>query len=421
MFRAFAALLVAAGFVTGSAAAQERGPRSLTADDSADETVDVVVLGLRSVEGDDARARALTEALRREAAAVPGWRLLPADVSLSQMSLVHGCAEPDAACLAAIAEDLGAGRVVYGTFRRTGDTDIALTLYLFDGDREQITESLRDTVAPADQDDDARARRYLAELAGRERFGGLRLVTEAGARVRIDGEPVGAAASSGVLLVDDLPEGARRVEVEAPGRSPFAGEVTVVADEVVELRASLPPAAERRLGWVPGALVLATSTVFFGLGVRSWRQVRRYDDERNDVAGRPQSEVLRLRDALLEGNALDPATGMPTGPVDPAAANLTPFQAMLVLADQTQRVCVDGTFMVAGGQSACDTQDRQRVLQYVFHGLGLATAGVGAFLLVRGLRRDRDAAAAEARFELRPHLGLRRAGAGVGVQARLRF
>ena len=407
MLRALAALLVAAGLASGSAAAQPA---------PADAPLDVAVLGLRSVEGDDVRSRALTEALRREAAAVPGWRLLPADVSLSQMSVVHGCAEPDASCLASIAEDLGAARVVYGTFRRIGDEDIALTLYLFDTGRGQVAETVRDTFAQSEGDADARSRRYLAELAGRSRFGDLRLVTEPGATVRIDGALVGQAAANGVLLAEDLVEGARRIEIEARDRVPYAGEAQVVADEILELRVPLSAVTRRRLGWVPGAAVLATSAVFFGLGVRSWRQVRAYDDERDEVSGLPQSEVLRLRDALLEGNALDGETGMPTGAVDPATANLTPFQAMLVLADQTQRVCDDGTFMVAGGQSACDRQDRHRTLQYVFHGLGLATAGVGALLLVRGLRRDREAEG-EARLELRPQLGRRRGG----LQARLRF
>ncbi len=412
MVRVLAGLLAVAGLAPGVAVAQPAG-------DSA-AALDVAVLGLRSVEGDDERARALTEALRREATAVPGWRVLPADVSLSQMSLVHGCAEPDAACLASIASDLAAARVVYGTLRRIGDDDLALSLYLFDAEQGRIAESIRDTFPATDPADDMRSRRYLAELAGRSRFGSLRLVTEAGATVRLDGAPAGEVGEGGVFLAEDLAEGPHEVEVEAPGRSPFAGEVNVVADEVVELRPRLSPVEERRLGWVPGAVLLASSTFFFGLGVRSWRQNRGYDDERAEVAGLPQSEVLRLRDALLEGNALDSATGMPAGPVDPAAANLTPFQAMLVLADQTQRVCADGTFMVEGGGSVCDTQDRQRVLQYVFHGLGLATAGVGAYLLVRGLRRDREATE-EARFELRPAFGAGPRGARGGLRARLRF
>ena len=56
--------------------------------------------------------------------------------------------------------------------------------------------------------------------------------------------------------------------------------LTIVADEETELRPQLVVDDERNLRWIPGAAVLAGGAVFFGLGIRSWRIVRGYDDER---------------------------------------------------------------------------------------------------------------------------------------------
>ena len=70
----------------------------------------VVVLGMRSVEGDDDVANDVTEQLRGAARAVQGWTVSSAAVSMAQMSLAHGCDEIDAACLTEIAKGLKADR-----------------------------------------------------------------------------------------------------------------------------------------------------------------------------------------------------------------------------------------------------------------------------------------------------------------------
>ena len=75
---------------------------------SADSTV--VLLGLRSVEGDDEFANQLTAALREQAAKLGTWEVSDRNVSLAQMSLAYGCEELDAACLTEIAVGLQANR-----------------------------------------------------------------------------------------------------------------------------------------------------------------------------------------------------------------------------------------------------------------------------------------------------------------------
>src|SRR5688500_11051901 len=78
----------------------------------------VVVLGVRSVEGDDDVAHDLTTALREAAEEITEWSVSPTAVSMAQMALAHGCEEVDVACLADIAKGLSADLLVYGTLRR---------------------------------------------------------------------------------------------------------------------------------------------------------------------------------------------------------------------------------------------------------------------------------------------------------------
>ena len=111
-----------------------------------------MVLGLRSVEGDDGFAQRLTSALREAAEEVPGWDINDRRVSLDQMSLAHGCDQPDASCLSNIATTLQARHLVYGTVRRSSvrtDFRFFVSLYVFDARAGEIRGSLTDFIAPA--------------------------------------------------------------------------------------------------------------------------------------------------------------------------------------------------------------------------------------------------------------------------------
>ena len=82
---------------------------------------DVIVLEVRSVEGDDDFAHNLSRAIRQAAGDVEGWNVTSREVSLTQMALAFGCEgdEPDAACMSQIASDLQMGGIIYGTIQRT--------------------------------------------------------------------------------------------------------------------------------------------------------------------------------------------------------------------------------------------------------------------------------------------------------------
>lgn len=321
---------------------------------SASAQTGVTILGIRSVEGDDEFARNLTGALRHAATQVPDWQVSEAQISLAQMSLAHGCDEPDAACMAEIAGDLEAERVIYGTVRRTSagdDYDFALTLYLFDAESAQISRSLTDTISHLHQDiDDLRdnARRYMARLGNLALHGSLRVeVSPADATVSIDGEEAGHA-QDGVFVAGEVEEGRHRVEVSAEGYNPLRASVTVVADEEAALEASLEEISSgSNLPW-PAIGTLAGAGVFGVLTIYSMAKVNSLgnDSRYNDFRGHVPSNL----------NACD-------------AANIGAYG--------------DTESNRAHAADVCSQADTFEVLQYVFLGLTVAAAGVGTWLLLR--------------------------------------
>jgi len=237
----------------------------------------VIVLGIRSVEGDDALASDLTSELRYVAGQVDGWENSSVSVSLAQMSLVPDCAEPDAQCMAALAGDLDVQRILYGTIRRTGageQYNFAVTLYIFNAQTGQIEDSLTDTIPRIATDVDQlrpRVGRYIAQFAGVARYGSMRLVTgQPGATVTIDGEVAGVSDEQGVLLIEDLPQGERQVTIELDGYESFEGAVDVVADEQTEYRAHLAQEQGMDLGWIPGAATIAVGAGFAIPWITNW-------------------------------------------------------------------------------------------------------------------------------------------------------
>ena len=61
--------------------------------------LDVAVLDLRAVDGEDAVSKDLTQRLRANAKRVDGWKVQDSTVSLEQIMLAHGCSSPKPSCL----------------------------------------------------------------------------------------------------------------------------------------------------------------------------------------------------------------------------------------------------------------------------------------------------------------------------------
>lgn len=378
----------------------------------------VIVLGVRSVEGDDDFARNVLGALRHAAEQVPGLEVVDRDVSLAQITIVMGCDEPDAACMQQVAAQLGVQRVVYGTSRRTAagaNYNYAIALFSFSATTNEIDQQLTATISRARSDiDDLRqpARDWMSVLAGLPQVGSVTVTSNVeGAQVLVDGAEVGVIAS-GTFVAGELTAGGHLVEVQAPGHVGFRQRVTVAIGETVPLQATLtegegmtgpdePPGegpagggSSLGLGFWVGVGSAVLGVVFVGLTAYAWSEL----DSINTNAS-----WLAYRDAT-------PAPGEPGGIDDicvPAGQNIVNDAGGIVL----QQV-----------QSLCNKADTFEPLQYVFLGLGVVGLGVGAVLIATGLggghedRAPGDAPAAGT-LSLRPVFG---AHSG-GVEARLTF
>lgn len=378
----------------------------------------LVVLGIRSVEGDEDLARDLTGALRQVAAEVPGVTVSEAEVTLSQMSMVHGCDEPNAACMAAIAADLQQQRVLYGTLRRTGagaEYDFALTLYYFNAETSQIEDSLTDTIPRDESGLDAlrpAASRYVARFTNQTRYGSARVTTNVpGALVVVDGAEVGTTDEAGAIEIPDLTEGEHALEISAEGHDAYEGDFTVVADERTDFRASLSVDHGTNLAWVPGAGLLAGGAVILSFGLRSWGRGNRYDSQARELKRRGEDGVRNLLSQLEARMELE---------------GITPYQHAMLKTSQGEPACTRKfrdfedlePSLRRRVRNACDDRNRHYKLQFLLNLTGGALALAGATWLVVALLGDDDeeaeAATAVRNFRLVPVAGRRDVGMQFG-------
>lgn len=376
----------------------------------------VIVLGIRSVEGDDEFARNLTGALRRAAEQVPGLQTVDRDLSLAQIMIVVGCDEPDATCMQQVAAQLGVQRVVYGTARRTAagaNYNYAIALFSFSAATNEIDQQLTATVSRARSDiDDLRtpAREWMSVLAGQPQVGTVAVTSNVeGAHVLVDGVELGVVAN-GTYSAGELTAGGHLIEVQADGHIGFRQRVTVAIGETIPLAATLavgegmagPGGASGdgaggsglSTGFWLGAGSAALGAVFVGLTAYAWVTLHSIDSD---------PAWLAYRDAAA-------APGQPGGVDDicvPAGQGLT----LGTLPGTTGSV-----------QSLCSTANTLEPLQYVFLGLGVVGLGVGGYLLATSLggddtERAPDAAPVAGTVALRPVFGLHQGG----LEARLTF
>ncbi len=380
---------------------------------SAQQQASVIVLGIRSVEGDDEFTRNLTGALRHAAAQVPGWTVSDREVTLAQMALAYGCDEPDPMCMSQIADSLQVGRVIYGDVRRTsaGDSyDWSINLHVFNAETDQIEHSVADTIPGVRRDiDDLRepARRYMAELGGAPRVGAVHVsVNVPGAEVFIDGQSVGTADDQGQLAVSDVAVGTRSVRVVAAGHQSFSSTIAVEPYGDASFEAELEATGGGTGGGVSIELVTGIGLLVAAAGlaagwIASWAQV-------NSLNSDPQFQQFR-REA---GNYLVATQG--------ASVNASSFD-VCGLNSQNRYLMTSGP---SGHVYASDTGDRTHAvcsqastfeaLEFVF-GIGAAAAaGVGAYFLISALLGDSTPPSQQA-WRLVPSFSLSHGYLGVAV------
>ena len=356
----------------------------------------VYVLGLRSIEGDDEFARELSGVIRVAAGGIPGWAVAPDEVTLSQMTMMHSCDEPNRQCMGQIATELGAAKIVYGTIVRRGDRGFGLTLYLYDHASTSIEDQLSDTIPRDEMGVDMlrpRAERYTTQLGGQARFGSLRLeVGEPGATVRVDGNAVGVTNAAGTILVEDLTEGSHEVEVDAEGFDPLTTTVSIEGDDQTAVRVNLnAPGAGggANLGWIPGAAVIAGGVVSLAMGIRSGIKVQNWDNEIAEVRDRGYDEpAIRSFSRCVNGAESTLALDNGAETISCDSTDFTPSQALVL--SGAGDVCGSGQGAQEWQDNLCSQHRRHTILQYVLYGLGAAGIGVGTFLLLRSLGDDEE-------------------------------
>jgi hypothetical protein len=378
----------------------------------------VVVLGLRSIEGDDEVANALTERLRRAAAGVNGWDVSSAAVSMAQMSLAHGCEEIDAACLTDIAEGLKTDVVIYGTLRRNSaheNYDFALNVSLYDARAGVIAKIVDDTVPRGEQGEPAhaRAQKILARLASGSQGGTIAIQANTlDADVRVNSQQVGRTRD-GALRLGGLQPGQYRIEIVKDGFAPHVSTVTVADGMETSIAAVLAPLDGRggvadidgydeaspghRLGWLGWTLIGVSAVSLVGMGL-SMAVI-------NDIDKDPGKN--EYSDAVARGNQQALADNLPGDVIDDvcvAARRDIPYSLGVAAARDVA--------------DKCDTAETMQVLQYVFLGVAVGAAGAGLTLVLTEDDAPADQGKARGRsLALRPHFG----PDGGGVSAALRF
>jgi len=331
-----------------------------------------IVLGIRSFEGDDEFAHNLTGALRHEASQVPAWDLSDREVTFAQMALVHGCDDPQPACLGSIAESLSVQRVIYGDVRRTSagsDYDFSVNLHHFNAESGRIEHSVADQVASVQTDiDNLRdpARRWIASLSGAPPVGALTVqVNVPGAEVLVDGQSVGTVNAEGVLRLTDIDEGRRAVRVTAPGYAAFTATVSVEAYGESTLEGELTEGGTSGGGGGPPV------EIFAGIGLLI-------------VAAGAAAGWIYSGITVLDRNNSDEWAGVRDRYSD-TISNLCDSPG---LGDE---------------QEICDEVATLEILQFVFAGVTAVAGGVGLGLLIVGLTSGDDAE--ESAFQLIPSIG----------------
>jgi hypothetical protein len=208
----------------------------------------VVVLGLRSLEGDDDFANSMTDALRTAAKGTNSWHVLERAVSMSQMTLAHNCDDVDVSCLSEIAKGLEADRVMFGTVRRTAGTrnkfDYEVTVSIFSSSTHTITGTDTQVIDHSD----ARQKKALVKyaqpiatklMAADASSGKINLdVNVLNAEVHMDGQMVGQT-HDGKLFLENLTPGEHSLEVTALGHQSQTRTVNVTSDQPVSVSVTL--------------------------------------------------------------------------------------------------------------------------------------------------------------------------------------
>jgi hypothetical protein len=345
------------------------------------EDLNTVVLGLRSVEGDDEFSNSMTDALRNAARQVSGWKVIDRAVSMAQMSLAHGCDDIDAPCLSEIAKGLQADRLLFGSVRRVTSPskkgfDFEVSVSLFNSTTRAIGATETSMVSRAESKLKGkglapRAEPLVAKLAAADIGSGVLAVqvNVASAEVRLDGQIVGQTRDR-VLVLEGLKEGEHRLEITAIGHLSHAQQIMIASGQRTELKISLEPVPEPAPEEAP-VLALSSDEEVDGAGSLSWLGYTMIGVGAASLAGWGVS-------MYLVGSTNDDETFVTYKNAFPSSADDV---CDLADSNDTAGGRVDAT-QLRDVKDLCSRGRTFNLLQWVFLGVGVLSASVGTFILV---------------------------------------
>lgn len=202
----------------------------------------IYVLSIWTDDADD-QADALTQSLRSQLKAAPGWSLAIASQSFETLAIALRCPpKPDAACLQRIADQLRVDHYVWGTMSKKGG-QVNADVHLWSRGKPQVdasaayADSLTDPTQPALH---AIAASLLSKLTGSATATTGTLLVRAGdggGFVLVDGQE--RAPLRGGLARFPVDAGAHTVTVQIPGFNTSPQTVTTAANAEQEVNFTL--------------------------------------------------------------------------------------------------------------------------------------------------------------------------------------
>jgi hypothetical protein len=203
---------------------------------AADNTI--AVLGIEAADGaPDSVATALTDALRQRASSERGTRLVPGK-DLIEVKLIFSCPDEAPSCMAEAAKSLGAGKLIFGSVKKSLGDSYVVTLKLLDVTRKQIDNWVAEPISRAQATPGVirgPVQKWFAQLTGQSAMGTIRIKGDVpGTAVALDGAPVGVVGSDDLVLAN-IPAGRREILASKPGYPPVRREVNVTAGNTSEV------------------------------------------------------------------------------------------------------------------------------------------------------------------------------------------
>jgi len=375
-------LLVACGLFVGLSAATTA-------------SADVTVLGLRSLDGDEALAENLTRYVRTFIASRAIGTVSSQTQTLEQMILISDCPEDvDARCLREMADALGAEEIIYGFLTRMPGEDETRYTYTVDIRRYVAAHPRDEKKAQVNFESNRQGTANLQILVNAlldtlyDRQAGTSLIVqsnEPGATVLVDGRSVGRTGAEPLWITDVAP-GSHLVRIEKEGFDAWERELDVVAHEYRLLEAPLSE-TETHVAVTPPPPVGETNPPPTGEGEGEGEgepepeqpEGPSYWDDWRTIAGW----------STLGGGIVFAGVGL-AFTVSIAGINddsgFAEFRAQTpVGVDACDRADSVGRSDIV---DLCDSGSTYTILQFVMYGLAAGAIGTGAYFLIANVLDD---------------------------------